>query len=238
MAGICTAANPRCQVCFATLVLLHYASAFTSVAAIANKYCEASGMNFVAQSLPGHSRKLHLHGNKGRASATSSMAENKFCLNHNPNVRRMSSSYLNGPFSPVINLGRQNMRPLTLLTTSSSSSEFSSESVAQPAPLDHAERYTSADWLRALLTIPTSNLLRRVSFHLFGNTLFASLVWMAYTKWPLQMKMLTAGFNPQHMLLLSNALALLLVFRTNTAYDRYWEARRLWEFLISRIREV
>jgi len=52
------------------------------------------------------------------------------------------------------------------------------------------------------------------------------------------MKMLTAGFNPQHMLLLSNALALLLVFRTNTAYDRFWEARQLWGFLISRIREL
>jgi putative membrane protein len=34
--------------------------------------------------------------------------------------------------------------------------------------------------------------------------------------------------NPLIITLLSVVVGLLLVFRTNTAYDRYWEARRLW----------
>jgi hypothetical protein len=108
----------------------------------------------------------------------------------------------------------------------------------KPNAVITAERYSSADWLRSLLSLPKSNLLRRVSSQLFGNTLFSACVWAAYVIWPEYVKILTVGLNSQHMLLVGNALALLLVFRTNTAYDRFWEARRMWGFLISRIREV
>ena len=34
--------------------------------------------------------------------------------------------------------------------------------------------------------------------------------------------------------LLGGALSLLLVFRTNSAYNRFWEARRIWENLLNR----
>ena len=125
-----------------------------------------------------------------------------------------------------------------VLTTTSTSSDISNGGAVGPSPLIPAERYSSADWLRSLLSLPKSNLLRRVSTQLFGHTLFASFVWAAYVMWPEYLKLMTVGLDPQHMLLLGNALALLLVFRTNTAYDRFWEARRLWGFLISRIREV
>lgn len=38
--------------------------------------------------------------------------------------------------------------------------------------------------------------------------------------------------------LLGGALSLLLVFRTNTAYGRFWEARKIWERLGNRCREL
>ena len=38
--------------------------------------------------------------------------------------------------------------------------------------------------------------------------------------------------------LLGGALSLLLVFRTNTAYGRFWEARKLWEKMSNRCREL
>lgn len=38
--------------------------------------------------------------------------------------------------------------------------------------------------------------------------------------------------------LLGGALSLLLVFRTNSAYNRFWEARRIWENLLNRSREL
>ena len=71
-----------------------------------------------------------------------------------------------------------------------------------------------------------------------ANTLVAIIVLIVYEIWPAQVSTLTDGIGPQHHLLLGNALGLLLVFRTNTAYDRFWEARRLWGYLVSRIREV
>jgi hypothetical protein len=101
-----------------------------------------------------------------------------------------------------------------------------------------AERYTTADWWRCLASLPKSTMLQRVSSHLLANTIFAVMVWAAYVFYPQHMRYLTAGLNPQHHLLLGNALGLLLVFRTNTAYDRFWEGRRLWGFMIGRIREV
>ena len=105
-------------------------------------------------------------------------------------------------------------------------------------PLIPAERYTTADWWKCLISLPKSQMLSRVSSHLIANTVFALIVWISYVLWPQQLRFLTAGFNAQHHLLLGNALGLLLVFRTNTAYDRFWEGRRLWGFMIGRIREV
>ena len=36
----------------------------------------------------------------------------------------------------------------------------------------------------------------------------------------------------------SIVLGLLLVFRTNTAYDRYWEGRKCWGSLINNVRNL
>ncbi len=38
--------------------------------------------------------------------------------------------------------------------------------------------------------------------------------------------------------LLSFAISMLLVFRTNTAYDRWWEGRKLWGALVNNSRNL
>jgi putative membrane protein len=43
---------------------------------------------------------------------------------------------------------------------------------------------------------------------------------------------------PQLIAILGVVMGLLLVFRTNTAYDRYWEARRLWGTLFTHTRNL
>ncbi|KAI8816333.1 Bestrophin, RFP-TM, chloride channel-domain-containing protein [Fimicolochytrium jonesii] len=43
---------------------------------------------------------------------------------------------------------------------------------------------------------------------------------------------------PQLITILGVVISLLLVFRTNTAYDRYWEGRRVWGTLITQIRNL
>ena len=35
-----------------------------------------------------------------------------------------------------------------------------------------------------------------------------------------------------------SALGLLLVFRTNTAYNRFWEGRRIWERILNSLRDL
>ena len=51
--------------------------------------------------------------------------------------------------------------------------------------------------------------------------------------WPHVTLALGQGFN-----LTAFALSLLLVFRTNSSYDRWWEARKLWGGVVNRCRDI
>lgn len=44
--------------------------------------------------------------------------------------------------------------------------------------------------------------------------------------------------NPQPQVLTSFAVSLLLVFRTNQSYDRWWEARKVWGGILNRVRDI
>ena len=88
-----------------------------------------------------------------------------------------------------------------------------------------SERYQPNDWIKNLITIPTSFVLHRIGLHILFDagvtvsTLFAREVlgwrWLRLSE---TVHGLLAGF-----------LGLLLVFRTNTAYARYDEARDVWK---------
>ena len=87
-----------------------------------------------------------------------------------------------------------------------------------------APRYASEDWLYNLLTIFSSAMLWRVSSHLFANTLFAVAIWCAYLLMP-SLQAACAGFSTVPHSLTGGALGLLLVFRTNTAYERFLDVK-------------
>ncbi|WP_448562375.1 bestrophin family protein [Trichothermofontia sp.] len=62
--------------------------------------------------------------------------------------------------------------------------------------------------------------------------LFGELITVVYTLgWPVALPVL-AGVIPNIV------LGLLLVFRTNTAYERFWEGRKLWGSLINTVRNL
>ncbi|GFH16335.1 uncharacterized protein HaLaN_12732, partial [Haematococcus lacustris] len=44
--------------------------------------------------------------------------------------------------------------------------------------------------------------------------------------------------SPQPQVLTSFAVSLLLVFRTNQSYDRWWEARKVWGGILNRVRDI
>lgn len=94
----------------------------------------------------------------------------------------------------------------------------------------HTPRYTSRDWARNILTLPMSRILRRIRSPLAFN-LFVSLGCLA---WHCTVGLPVISAVPHT--LLGSALGLLLVFRTNTAYDRYWEARKRWGEMVDEAR--
>jgi predicted membrane chloride channel (bestrophin family) len=93
-------------------------------------------------------------------------------------------------------------------------------------------RYRSDDWLRNFLSIPNSFIMRRIRFHLLSNTAIAVLAAVLYKasrlfSIPMTGHTLMGGF-----------LSLLLVFRTNSAYARFWEARGVWANCLTTCRDL
>jgi hypothetical protein len=140
---------------------------------------------------------------------------------------------------------------LLLLGTASATIVHSSRPPARPAPSQLApllqrlglvprewdvragERYSSQDWLTNLLSVPRSLTLKRIQGHLLANVLItAAVVGLRSTRgvrlaMPALPHQLTGSF-----------LGLLLVFRTNAAYSRFWEARLLWGTVTAAVRKL
>jgi len=103
--------------------------------------------------------------------------------------------------------------------------KFSASTEAMPKQRKRGERFTSKDWVYNLgtLVMSRSNILKRISGHLTFQIIVALLgaTWF--------------HFYPENFLNLGKtghtlsgaALSLLLVFRTSSAYDRFWEARKI-----------
>jgi putative membrane protein len=94
--------------------------------------------------------------------------------------------------------------------------------------------YKTGDWWKAIWHFHTSEvireLLRRVALVGVYNALIAF--------WVLEYHHPVMNISREYFSFLGILLSLLLVFRTNTAYDRYYEGRRLWGQLVSHCRGV
>jgi putative membrane protein len=98
--------------------------------------------------------------------------------------------------------------------------------------------YNSKDWMQFIFKLHKSDTLRKLT----GPLLF--LLLYCYGICYLEIEIIKLG--PDHELknltilhsLLGFVLSLLLVFRTNTAYDRWWEGRKLWGSLVNTSRNL
>ena len=87
---------------------------------------------------------------------------------------------------------------------------------------DAGLRYSSNDWLINFISTPTSFILRRIRFHMLTNMFVCLLaIYVHENITPIGMPM--TGHS-----LLGSSLGLLLSYRTNSAYSRFWEARGYW----------
>jgi ion channel-forming bestrophin family protein len=89
--------------------------------------------------------------------------------------------------------------------------------------------YDPKNWVRILLDFPRSPVFKT----LFIDVLLAG-AWGGLVTWLERDVMRVAvPLGPSILSILGIILGLLLVFRTNTAYDRWWEGRRLWGQLLN-----
>jgi len=98
--------------------------------------------------------------------------------------------------------------------------------------IPQAERYTTKDWLHNLKTIPSSSLLKTIQQPILITMCWSLLVHIAQKYLGLPV------FSPKPHTFCGSALSLLLVFRTNAGYNRFWEGRQIWEKIIDDSRSI
>jgi len=88
--------------------------------------------------------------------------------------------------------------------------------------------YNSKDWIKALLHLRKSDQSKKIYPYLILISLFSLLIaYLELEYFNLSEKSWLKNITTVHNLL-GFVLSLILVFRTNTAYDRWWEARKQW----------
>lgn len=95
-------------------------------------------------------------------------------------------------------------------------------------------QYRSRHWTQVLVNAHHSPVLRHVLLGALGFGLYA---WGVTTGSEAGM-LPSVPFRPTLFPLVTVLLSLLLAFRTNTAYDRWWEGRKLWESLVNHTRNL
>eukprot|EP00903_Cladosiphon_okamuranus_P011340 g10689.t1 len=110
---------------------------------------------------------------------------------------------------------------------------FRSGNEGRTLTIPQAERYSSAAWWHNLRTLPTSVILHRIKHPLLAQTLWATAVSVVHAA---SGGVYSMSIKPHT--LLGSALGLLLVFRTNAAYQRFQEGRKLWEEVLNISRDI
>ena len=93
--------------------------------------------------------------------------------------------------------------------------------------------YNPKNWFTLIFNFHSSKLMKEMLPNLFGiGMLSAAMVWFFTDIVPLT---ISPGVNIHTFV--GIVLGLVLVFRTNTAYDRWWEGRKLLGGIVNRTRQ-
>lgn len=89
--------------------------------------------------------------------------------------------------------------------------------------------YDPKNWFRILADFPRSPVFRTLALDVVAAGIYSAfIVWMET-----DVIRVALPLGPSFLSILGIILGLLLVFRTNTSYDRWWEGRRLWGQLVN-----
>lgn len=98
--------------------------------------------------------------------------------------------------------------------------------------------YNPKDWFSNLFRFHKADTFRRLTPLLLGMAVYSgAIAYFELEVWNLSEKSHVKNIPVMHSLL-GFAISMLLVFRTNTAYDRWWEARKLWGTLTNNSRNL
>ncbi len=94
--------------------------------------------------------------------------------------------------------------------------------------------YDPKNWIRLIVSFPRSDTFRRLLPGMIGMAIYCTLlVYLEIDVWH-HTGVSTIAVHS----ILGFVISLLLVFRTNTAYDRWWEGRRLWGTYVNHSRSI
>ena len=98
--------------------------------------------------------------------------------------------------------------------------------------------YNTKDWFTFIFRIHKADTVRKLAPLIFGICVYAAVIaYLELEYWKLSDKSYVRNIPVMHSLL-GFAISMLLVFRTNTAYDRWWEGRKLWGALVNNSRNL
>jgi ion channel-forming bestrophin family protein len=98
--------------------------------------------------------------------------------------------------------------------------------------------YNPKDWFTYIFHIHKADTVRKLGPLLIGISLYSCLIaYLELEYWNLSSTSYIRNIPVMHTLL-GFAISMLLVFRTNTAYDRWWEGRKLWGSLVNNSRNL
>lgn len=94
--------------------------------------------------------------------------------------------------------------------------------------------YDPKNWIRLIVTFHRSDTFRRLLPAMFGMGIYCTILLYLEIDVFHRTGMSTIAVHS----ILGFVISLLLVFRTNTAYDRWWEGRRLWGTYVNHSRSL
>nr|WP_295875269.1 bestrophin family ion channel [uncultured Chitinophaga sp.] len=98
--------------------------------------------------------------------------------------------------------------------------------------------YNPKDWFTFIFRIHKADTVRKLFPMFIALSIYSAIVaWLELSFWKLSANSEVKNISLMHGLL-GFVISLLLVFRTNTAYDRWWEGRRQWGTLVNSSRNL
>jgi putative membrane protein len=98
--------------------------------------------------------------------------------------------------------------------------------------------YNPKDWFTFIFRFHKADTFRKLAPLIVGICIYSGIIaWLELEYWQLTDSSKVKNIPIMHTLL-GFAISMLLVFRTNTAYDRWWEGRKLWGALTNNSRNL